>query len=131
MKGIDSYRTPQKHWLNEAAKAGRKFSEQRITELFARWKETIDKCLIWFDAQECFRRDKSRAINKALFDLVTSSAKGVTEQKALHIRKKFRTAYSDLQGNDEFQDLIGRAVDHTRRTRRRFEIWQTQMSGII
>lgn len=131
LHGLETYRTPQKHWLNDAAKAGQKYSERKVGQLLLRWQRTIDTCLIWFDADECFRRESSRAINRALFDLVTSSAKDVPDDKAKRVRKSFRSAYSELEENDEFQDLISRAVDHTKRTKRRFEIWQSQMSGIL
>ncbi|MFN3349621.1 DUF262 domain-containing protein [Pseudorhodoplanes sp.] len=131
LHGLDSYRTPQKHWLNDAAKAGQKYSDQKINSLLERWKRTIDTCRIWFDATECFRREKSKVVNRALFDLVTSSAKDVPPEAAKKARINFRAAYSQLEGNEEFQDLISRAVDHTSRTKRRFEIWRANMMGIL
>jgi len=54
--GIESYKTPQKHWLNDAAKDGKKYSQERIAELGAIWKRAIDTSLVWFAPNECFRR---------------------------------------------------------------------------
>lgn len=129
--GLDSYKTPQKHWLNEAAKAGMRYSDAKIGELSIAWKRTINTSLVWFDRTECFRRPGSRAINKALFDLVCSSAKRVAPQAAANIAAEFRDLYADLLNDDEFQDLISRAVDHTSRTRRRFEIWNNRFEQLI
>lgn len=108
--GLESYRTPQKHWLNEAAKVGQKYSPLKTAQLLELWKETIEKCLILFDANECFRRARSKSINRALFDLVTSSVKPLTKQQIRQSRDRFRTLYSDLEHDDEFQDLISRTL---------------------
>lgn len=128
---LNSYRTPQKHWLNDAAKAGQKYSNDKIDYLLDRWRDTIDVCLVWFKPGECFRRAAAKPLNRALFDLVTSSAKDLTKEKAESVRERFRKAYADLENDEEFQDLISRAVDHTSRTKRRFEIWGEQMRGIL
>jgi len=130
-QGLESYRTPQKHWLNDAAKVGQKYSEKKTSELLQLWKHAIDVSLLLFEPNECFRRDNSKSLNRALFDLVTSSTKKLSPEQANKARRKFRSAYADLEGNDEFQDLISRAVDHTKRTKRRFEIWSEQMDGIF
>jgi hypothetical protein len=125
--GIDSYRTPQKHWLNSIAKEGRKYSEEKITELRTAWKGAVDISLIWFDHDECFRRfppDKSKVINRALFDLVMQLASQTSLSRATTIRERLRSRYAALFKNEEFTDLISKSVDHARRTRRRFEIWQ-------
>ncbi len=129
--GLASYKTPQKHWLNDAAKAGQKYTPQKIEQLLARWKSTIQTCLVLFDARECFRRENSKSLNRALFDLLTGSAKNLSSEEALIVKDKFRAAYANLENNPEFQDLISRAVDHTRRTKRRFEIWNEQMQEIF
>lgn len=129
--GLESYKTPQKHWLNEAAKAGMRYSEGRISELTSVWKRAIHTSAIWFEASECFRRPGSRPINKALFDLICSSAKRVAPQSAADMASDFREIYGELLIEDEFQDLISRAVDHTSRTRRRFEIWNQRFEGLI
>ena len=74
--GMESYRTPQKHWLNVVAEKGKRYPEQTINELHETWKRAIDVSLIWFDPEECFRREsegKSRGINRALFDLTMFS----------------------------------------------------------
>jgi hypothetical protein len=133
--GVDSYRTPQKHWLNEAAKNGKKYSEPKIAELKAVWNHAIDTSLGWFDHSECFRRlpsVESRAINRALFDLVMLSAANIHHEKALKVRDQVRDRYEILlRENEEFNDLISRAVDHTKRTKRRFKIWNDIMKDIL
>jgi hypothetical protein len=129
--GIESYRTPQKHWLNDAAKAGKAYSQVRIEELHGVWKNTIDVSLRWFTPKECFRREKSRAINRALFDIVAITASRIDINNANNLRQVFRERYTTLLSNDEFQDLISRAVDHTKRTKRRFEMWGEVMEGIV
>jgi hypothetical protein len=133
--GVESYRTPQKHWLNEAAKEGRKYPKQEIDGLHSLWKKAIDTSLQWFAPQECFRRlppGRSGPINRALFDLVMLSAVRVGADKARRVRTQFRQRYTALVTKDEeFNDLISRAVDHTKRTRRRFEIWNKSMRGVL
>ncbi|NQV47114.1 MAG: DUF262 domain-containing protein [Rhodospirillaceae bacterium] len=131
LHGLKSYRTPQKHWLNDAAKAGQDYSEKKIQNLMQLWEHTIQICLILFSPDECFRRKESRAINRALFDLVASSAKYLSEGEAKKIRSRFRKKYTSLGKNTEFQDLISRAVDHKKRTTRRFEIWNDKMADIL
>lgn len=128
--GLDSYRTPQKHWLNDVAKQGRRYSEKTISELQDTWGRMIDNSLIWFDKAECFRRPGSRAINKALFDLVAQTASKMDQDKATKMREEFRNRYTNLLQEEEFQDLISRAVDHTKRTRRRFEIWNERFGEL-
>lgn len=131
LHGLKSYKTPQKHWLNEAAKAGKKYSLTKIEELSSVWENTIDVSLLWFSPKECFRREGSRVINRALFDLVATTAARVDKDRAKEVRQVFREKYSNLLKNSEFQDLISRAVDHTKRTKRRFEIWDEVMGGIF
>jgi hypothetical protein len=128
-KDLDTYRTPLKLWLNDMAKEGQSYSSGRIEKLHLMWKKAIDISLIWFDPSECFRRPGSKAINRALFDLVTSAAINYSEEDAYKIRDKFRRSYSELLDKEEFQDLISRAVDHTKRTKRRFELWDEVFEG--
>jgi len=124
--GLSSYRTPQKHWLNSTAKEGRKYSEEKVTELREAWKQSVDISLIWFDAEECFRRfpPDRKIINRALFDLIMQSASQLSIDRAKAIRETFRKRYALLFKNEEFTDLISKSVDHVRRTKRRFAIWQ-------
>jgi Uncharacterized conserved protein len=131
--GLNSYRTPQKHWLNDAAKAGQRYSKAKIADLQVTWQAAIDTALTWFDPKECFRRSaagKSRAINRALFDLTMHSATRVTPKKAVSLRKRFRQQYNRLLETEEFTDLISRAVDHTKRTKRRFQLWHKSIGSI-
>ncbi|MGK5043291.1 DUF262 domain-containing protein [Janthinobacterium sp. GB1R12] len=132
--GIDSYRTPQKHWLNEAAKAGQKYSAEQISALTQKWEHAIDIALLWFEPKECFRRDpnsKTRVINRALFDLVMLQATKITVAEATAKRNIFRQNFTTLLNDMEFKDLISRAVDHTKRTKRRFEMWDAAMKDIF
>ncbi|MEW8394484.1 MAG: DUF262 domain-containing protein [Candidatus Thiodiazotropha sp.] len=129
--GLDSYRTPLKHWLNNVAKAGMRYSESEIIELHNIWDTAIENSLVWFEPSECFRRLGSRSINRALFDLVAFSASIVTTDAASNVRNEFRLRYSKLLEDEEFQDLISRAVDHTRRTKRRFQMWNKTFKGIL
>lgn len=128
--GLDSYRTPLKHWLNDVAKSGMKYSEQKISELRAIWDNAIRCSLTWFEPNECFRRKGSRAINRALYDLVSFEASRSTPENAAAIRAGFREKYQELLSSEEFQDLISRSVDHTKRTKRRFEMWNEAFEGI-
>ncbi len=133
-EGVDSYRTPQKHWLNDAAKAGRKYSEAKISELDYVWKRAIDASLQWFKPRECFRREESRssrAINRALFDLVMRSAGRIGPDRARQVKQLFREKYSELLRRDEFADLISRAVDHKKRTLRRFMMWDEVVGSVL
>jgi hypothetical protein len=129
--GINSYRTPMKHWLNDAAENGKRYSREKIDELHAIWRHSIDVVLEWFDPQECFRRlplSRSRAVNRALFDLIMISAANMNKEDARSRKKNIRESYTRLLANEEFNDLISRAVDHTKRTKRRFEIWKEVIS---
>ena len=132
--GLESYRTPQKHWLNDAAKDGMKYSEKKIAELDAVWRRAIDASLKWFEPLECFRRlplERSRAVNRALFDLVMLSAARIGPKRAHETRSTFRKSYTALLADEEFNDLISRAVDHKKRTTRRFEIWQSAVGEAL
>ncbi len=130
LHGLQSYRTPQKHWLNDTARQGKSYGAKRIAELGDLWRHSIDVSLIWFDPKDCFRRGagpKSKAINRALFDLIMLLAADMTTVRARKVRNKLRTAYRSLFDGDEFVDLISKSVDHTKRTKRRFTIWNQQV----
>lgn len=131
LEGLKTYRTPLKHWLNSISKSGKTFSEDKIIELREVWNKAILVSLIWFSPSECYRREGSRSINRALFDLVASSASKLEVDYAREIRSSFREGYFNLLKNEEFQDLISRSVDHTKRTRRRFEMWNEAFKGIL
>jgi hypothetical protein len=132
--GVESYRTPQKHWLNDVAKDGKGYSEKQIANLDSVWKKAIDASLEWFGSNECFRRlplQRSRAVNRALFDLVMFSAERLGPKEARRSRSEFRKRYTALLKNEEFNDLISRAVDHKKRTVRRFEMWQAAIGEML
>ena len=134
LHGVESYKTPQKSWLNTAANEGRSYSDGKISELRTVWEHAVDVSLIWFAPQECFRRildGKARAINRALFDLTMMSAATVSPEKARAVRAEVRTGYEELLEDNEFEDLISRAVDHTKRTKRRFELWQQRIGQVL
>ncbi len=131
--GVESYRTPQKYWLNAAAASGRSFSRVEIDSLRQTWEHAIDVALIWFEPKECFRRlaDKPRAINRALFDLTMMSAATTELPNAQERRASLRAVYRDLLDDLEFEDLVSRAVDHTKRTKRRFAMWQERIGQAL
>lgn len=134
IQGLDSYKTPQKYWLNEAAKVGRNFSEEKIAQLRADWNQALCSSLIWFSPDECFRSSLDsppKAMNRAIFDLVTQAAVKVTPHEAGSVKARFRKKFEALLDNEEFQDLISRSVDHTKRTKRRFALWEEAMAGVL
>lgn len=130
-QGLASYKTPQKHWLNDAAKAGRRYSDEKIKSLEETWNRAISSSLVWFDPKECFRRPGSRAVNKALFDLIANFSKNFSVAQAAACRDEFRALYAELMDDEDFSDLIGRSVDHTTRTRRRFEVWAATFNHLL
>lgn len=132
--GLGSYRTPQKHWLNEVAKEGKKYSDAQIQQLHAKWKHAVDVSLIWFEPEECFRRitqPRRPAINKALYDLKMFTASKIDKDVARENREAIRKNYRKLLEEEEFTDLITRSVDHTKRTKRRFELWEEIVSQVL
>lgn len=142
--GVGTYRTPQKHWLNEMAKKGAKFSPEKIQQLRDLWISTVNRCLIVFDNDECFRRisdqagDRKMAINKALMDIIMHSFSKISDAQALEKRDIIRQALLDILMSDEsvlnddtFNDLISRAVDHTSRVKKRFEIWSAKLAAVL
>jgi hypothetical protein len=126
--GLSSYRTPLKHWLNDAAKRGRKMSDQDILRLEGKWNASLECCIALFQDGMVFRRPGSKAINRALFDLSMNTASKMTALPSQEGRRFFRQELAQLLKNDEFSDLIGRSVDHVKRTKRRFEIWDSVFS---
>ena len=134
--GLKSYRTPLKHWLNDAAAMGMKLDEKKIEKLRDLWTSTIEKCLLLFDMNECFRRPagigaKRVAINRALMDLtmyqIAKTDRGVVQNK----REEFRKAYNAICRDEEFDDLISRSIDHKSRVLRRFELWNQRFSKML
>lgn len=130
-EGLASYRTPLKFWLNDAAKNGRDLNPAAEKRLRAAWSNNLQKVLAWFEPKSAFRRPETRAINRALFDLTMQFADKVnTVDDAKQIRTKFRNRYSAILKDEEFLDLISRAVDHTKRTKRRFAIWNEKFGDL-
>lgn len=121
--GIHNYKTPLKSWLNDTACLGRKFSDQKIGDLRNKWHSSLDVCLELFDHSACFRRPKSKAINRALYDLLMYTASQITVETAKSKKTQFLESYTNLLKDTEFEDLISRSVDHKKRTDRRFQIW--------
>lgn len=126
---LASYRTPQKHWLNETAKSGMKLSKARIVSLRRTWENSIDQVLEWFEPNECFRRnlESKAAINRALFDLLMLTAAKVVSTDNGPRRVQIRNNVARILKNEEFVDLISRAVDHKTRTIKRFEMWNEKV----
>ena len=132
IEGLQSYRTPLKFWLNTTAKNGRNLRSAAEEKLKKDWSDNLEKVLVWFDPKEAFRRPDSKAINRALFDLIMHFSDLVpTVADAERIRGRFRQRFKTLLSNDEFLDLISRAVDHTKRTKRRFAIWDEKFAGLF
>lgn len=129
--GWDQYRTPQKHWLNEFARKGRSFAPEKISLLSEAWKQAVGNCLLVFAPNECFRRnlrdERRSVINRSLMDLVMTSLAGREPQVVKAISSDFRKSYTEILGDKEFQDLIGRSLDHRNRTLRRLEIWNERL----
>lgn len=129
--GLSNYRTPLKHWLNSVSKDGRKFSNTKISNLTKKWDTAIENTRILFSPNECFRRDGGKTINRALFDLVTVYLSEIDSSELQAKKKEFKRRYNLLLNNEEFQDLISRAVDHTKRTKRRFGLWNEHFEGLF
>ncbi len=128
--GINSYRTPQKSWLNDAAKVGKSLSIKQVDDFKEAWMHSISVCRMLFNPNECFRKPGSKSINKALFDLTMASASTMNLEAIPHVKADFRQRYTSLIENEEFLDLISRSIDHRKRTFRRFELWANQMTGL-
>lgn len=129
--GLSSYRTPQKHWLNTAAREGRRYSPEKIEELRLVWANAIDVVLALFEPKAAFRRPDSTSINRALFDLTMSMAATLDVKLAERKKAEFTQAFRDLNANDEFSDLVSRAVDHKSRTESRFKIWKDRIDPVF
>ena len=131
--GINGYRTPQKHWLDFAAREGRHYSEEKINKLAASWKYSLENCLIVFKPGECFRRlplvKNRQVMNRALMDLTMYSLREVDSAVVKENKDVFYKRYVDLIKNDDFADLITRSVDHKSRTLRRFELWTEKVTA--
>lgn len=129
--GLESYRTPMKNWLNDAADAGRKMSPEQIETLQEDWRRCINNCLTWFEPLKCFRKRDSKAINKGIFDLVSTTAAATDEHVAIERRDAFSKAYYELLENDEYLDVVSRSIDHKKRTIRRFQIWNEKIASVF
>lgn len=103
---------------------------KKIQELRFKWDTALSNALSWFPPSRCFRRPESKSINRALFDLVMMTATRVEEETAKEKRNEFLSVFSEIIDDEDFQDLISRAVDHKSRTERRFEFWNNKMAKI-
>ena len=132
--GLSSYRTPQKHWLNDIARQGREYSPDRLEDLANVWKKTIDKCLLIFSPEECFRRPddtRRRPVNRGLMDLTMTTLSNIPRGRVIEKRDEFRQRYANLFCDDEFQELVSRSIDHKNRLTSRFKIWQREVTGKV
>ena len=130
--GLESYKTPQKRWLNYVADKGRGYSSKEINSLTTKWQSTIHNCLVIFEPHDCFRRlplVRRQVINRALMDLTMYSLAGVPKETVEANATVFHQRYTDIIQDEEFADLITRSIDHKSRTRRRFEIWSERVTG--
>lgn len=129
--GLNQYRTPLKLWLNSAARKGQKFSAKEIDDLRNKWNNALDVVLTLFAAKDAFRRPESRSINRALVDLMMTTASSVDFATAKSKKASFIKAYDKLMANEEFQDLISRSVDHKSRTEKRFSMWNQAINPVF
>lgn len=129
--GLENYRTPLKLWLNSAAREGRRYSEDRISQLRSEWSNALDVVLELFSPEEAFRRPESRSINRALVDLLMTKASEISVERAREKKTEFRKAYAALIVDEEFEDLISRSVDHKSRTEKRFEKWSKVIDPVF
>lgn len=128
--GVSSYRTPQKHWLNHLALEGRKYSPDKLKRLAVTWRETVDKCLLVFSPEECFRRlddPRKRPVNRGLMDLTMTALSEIPREYIIAKRDEFRQRYVDLLRDDHFQEIVSRSIDHKNRVINRFEIWKERV----
>lgn len=133
--GLSTYRTPQKHWLNDVARWGRRISDSEAEALGELWRSTVDKALLIFRPEECFRRiqpgRRSTPINKALMDLHMITLARTPVDRVKQVADSYKEKFAALLNDSEFDDLISRSIDHRTRTNRRFEIWEQAMGQIV
>lgn len=133
LMGLESYRTPQKFWLNEAAANHRKLDPVLRETLKTDWLKALKNSVAIFGSQ-AFRRasdgSRSQPINKALVDLNMLTLSNIDLNIATNISKDYQKAELSLLCNDDFDDLISRSVDHVSRTKRRFNLWNETMQTL-
>jgi len=133
LNGLNSYKTPQKSWLNNMAKSASKFDAAQIDKIKAAWGAAVDRTLIVFSPEEVFRRPKEKGkkspVNKALMDLTLGTMVRLDEKAVRERRSEIRDLYFSMFADAEFMDLITRAVDHKSRTTRRFQIWNDKVGA--
>ena len=130
--GLDGYRTPQKVWLNDVADDGKHYPATRISQLETVWARTVENCLAVFEPWECFRRlpsNKRGLINRALMDLTMFSLSDVPLEAVQEGKHEYYLRCETVLKNEEFDELITRGIDHRTRTRRRFEIWESEVTS--
>ena len=66
-------------------------------------------------------------VNRALMDLVMTTMAPRPRDTVLRKAPEFLSQLRVLLQDEEFQDLIGRSIDHKSRTLRRFEIWNEKL----
>lgn len=133
LRGLATYRTPQKFWLNDAAHLFKDMTDHQVLALTTEWRVGVANSIAIFGNQ-AFRRagdgTRSQPINKALVDLNMLTLSKISAARAGEIAEEYRRAELELLGNAEFDDLISRAVDHVSRTKRRFQLWNERMGPL-
>ena len=132
LHGLEGYKTPQKSWLNDVADQGRDFTSDEIAGLSETWKNTLHKCLLVFDARECFRRlpiTNRQVVNRALMDLTMYSLRNTPTEVVESNSNEYYCRVEKLFEDEEFNDLITRAIDHKSRTLRRFDLWSEKVTS--
>ena len=116
--------------LREAV-LGTSVGDAECASLAATWRNGANNSKEIFGDQ-AFRRAgdgvRSQPINKGLVDLNMLTLSQITLANAQIIAAEYRQAELDLLNDEEFDDLISRAVDHVSRTKRRFEMWNQRMA---
>lgn len=133
LKGIGTYRTPQKFWLNDAANHYKKIADTELQSLKNDWKRGVRNSVAIFGNQ-AFRRagdgTRSQPINKALVDLNMLTLSKISLERAKEVSERYQELELELLNDQEFDDLIARSVDHVSRTKRRFQLWNDKFAEL-
>ncbi len=128
--GVDKYRSPLKNWLNDLAKEGRNFGEQKIERCFEDWDLMLTNMSSWFSPRECFRRKGKSLLNRGIFDLMSQVAVNYTSGEPEAVRAAVRQAYYDALDDENYLEVTSKSIDHKSRTISRFSIWDSYFCEI-
>lgn len=133
LKGLGSYRTPQKFWLNSAADEFDVIPAAQLESLRNEWIQALSNS-VQIMGDNCFRREgppgKTQPINKALVDLNMLTLRSLNGDAIPNLADDYLDVQAALLADPAFDDLISRAVDHKKRTENRFAMWNQAM-GVL